>query len=142
MTRIDFYHGAGDKVQAACRLLCELHAQGRKVLVYVRADGLAAQVDRQLWVQPATGFVPHCRIGDALAAETPIVIGGSLEDAAHHDVLVNLDGELPPAFSRFEQLVEIVGLDEADRVPARERFKFYRDRGYAITAHDLKAPDR
>ncbi|MDP1633793.1 MAG: DNA polymerase III subunit chi [Gallionellaceae bacterium] len=138
MTSIDFYHGAGDKVQTACRLIGELYAQGRKVLVYAQADSLAAQLDRQLWVQPATGFVPHGRIGTALSAETPIVIGGSLDDEAHHDVLVNLDGELPPAFSRFEQLVEIVGTDETDRGPARERFKFYRDRGYAITAHDLK----
>jgi DNA polymerase-3 subunit chi len=82
--------------------------------------------------------VPHCRIGDVLADETPILIGDSLDDAAHHDVLLNLDGDLPPAFSRFDRLVEVVGTDEADRLPARERFKFYRDRGYAISAHDLK----
>lgn len=137
MTSIDFHHGASDKIQAACRLIGVLYAEGRKVLVYAPAENLAAQVDRQLWVQPATGFVPHCRLGDALAAETPVVIGGSLENAAHHDVLVNLDGDLPPAFSRFDRLVEIVGTDEADRGPARERFKFYRDRGYAIVAHDL-----
>lgn len=138
MTRIDFHHGAGDKIQAACRLIGNLYAGGRKVVVYAPDRSLAAQVDRLLWVQPATGFVPHCRVDDALAAETPVVIGSSLEDAAHHDVLVNLDGELPPAFSRFELLVEIVGTDEADRGPARERFKFYRDRGYAIATHDLK----
>jgi DNA polymerase-3 subunit chi len=137
VTSIDFHHGASDKVQAACRLIGELYAEGRKVLVYAPAENLAAQVDRQLWVQPAIGFVPHCRLGDALAAETSVVIGGSLENAAHHDVLVNLDGDLPPAFSRFDRLVEIVGTDEADRGPARERFKFYRDRGYAIVAHDL-----
>jgi DNA polymerase-3 subunit chi len=142
VTSIDFHHGASDKVQAACRLIGELYAEGRKVLVYAPAESLTAQVDRQLWVQPATGFVPHCRLGDALAAETPVVIGGSLENAAHHDVLVNLDGDLPPAFSRFDRLVEIVGTDEADRGPARERFKFYRDRGYAIAAHDLARAER
>jgi len=60
VTTIDFYHGASDKVQAACRLIVELHAQGRKVLVYARSDALATQVERQLWIQPATGFVPHC----------------------------------------------------------------------------------
>lgn len=138
MTSIDFYHGASDKVLAACRLIGELHAQGRKVLVYAPAENLAERLDRQLWVQPATGFLPHCRVGAALAAETPVVIGGSLDDAAHHDVLINLDGDLPPAFSRFERLLEIVGTDEADRGPARARFKFYRDRGYALAAHDLK----
>jgi hypothetical protein len=46
-------------------------------------------------------------------------------------VLVNLGGDLPPGFSRFDRLIEIVGTDETDRIPARERFKFYRDRGYA-----------
>ncbi|MDR2240630.1 MAG: DNA polymerase III subunit chi [Zoogloeaceae bacterium] len=138
MTRIDFYHGAANKAQSACRLISALHAEGRKVLVYAPEEGLATQIDRLLWMQPATGFVPHCRADSPLAAETPILIGGGpLDDAAHHDVLVNLDGELPPAFSRFEQLVEIVGVDEADRQPARIRFKFYRDRGYAITSHDL-----
>jgi DNA polymerase-3 subunit chi len=138
LTSIDFYHGATDKIQSACRLIGELYAEGRKVLVYAPEGGLATQVERQLWMQPATGFVPHCRIDDVLADETPILIGGSLDDAAHHDVLVNLDGDLPPAFSRFDRLVEVVGTDEADRLPARERFKFYRDRGYAISAHDLK----
>lgn len=137
MTGIDFYHGATDKVQSACRLIGELYAQGHKVLVYAPAESLAAQVDRQLWVQPATGFVPHCRSGAALAAETPVVIGAALEDAAHHDVLLNLDGDLPPAFSRFDRLVEIVGTDEADRGPARQRFKFYRDSGYAVAAYNL-----
>lgn len=137
MTSIDFYHGAADKIQSACRLIGELYAQGRRVLVYAPEDGLAGQLDRQLWMQPATGFVPHCRSTDALAGETPVLIGASLDDAAHHDVLLNLDGELPPAFSRFERLIEIVGLDEADRGPARERFRFYRDRGYVIAAHDL-----
>jgi DNA polymerase-3 subunit chi len=137
LTSIDFHHGASDKVQAACRLIGDLHAGGRKVLVYAPDDSVAAQVDRQLWVQPATGFVPHCRAGDTLASETPVIIGSSLDEAAEHDVLVNLGGDLPPGFSRFDRLVEIVGTDETDRGPARERFKFYRDRGYAIAAHDL-----
>lgn len=137
MTSIDFYHGAADKVQSACRLIGDLYAEGRRVLVYAPEEGLATQIDRQLWIQPATGFLPHCRSGDALAAETPILIGASLDNSTHHDVLVNLDGDLPPAFSRFERLVEIVGTDESDRGPARERFRFYRDRGYAIAAHDL-----
>lgn len=139
MTSIDFYHGAQDKVQAACRLIGDLRAQGRRILVYAPDEATAARIDRMLWVQPAIGFVPHCRIDSPLAAETPILIGASLDDAQHHEVLINLDGELPPAFSRFEQLIEIVGTDEADRLPARARFKFYRDRGYALQAHDLTA---
>jgi DNA polymerase-3 subunit chi len=138
LTSIDFYHGAADKIRSACRLIGEMYAQGRKVFVYAPAEDLASRLERQLWMQPATGFVPHCRVEDALAAETPVLIGASPEDAPHHEVLVNLAGELPPVFSRFERLVEIVGNDEADRGPARERFRFYRDCGYALSAHQLK----
>jgi DNA polymerase-3 subunit chi len=137
VTSIEFHHGARDKLQSACRLIGELHAQGRKVLVYAPEERVAAQVDRLLWVQPATGFLPHCRADSSLAAVTPVLIGNRLDEAAHHDVLVNLDGDLPPAFSRFERLVEIVGLEEADRMPARARYKFYKDRGYPLSTRDL-----
>jgi len=51
-------------------------------------------------------------------------------------VLVNLHAEPPPFFSRFERLAEIVGVDD---VPAgRERFRFYRERGYEMRTHDLR----
>jgi len=136
VTRIEFHHGAPDKLQLACRLIGELHAAGRRVLVFAPGEALAAQIDRALWTQPALGFLPHCRTGAPLAAETPVLIGGQLDDTGEHDVLLNLDGELPPAFSRFERLIEIVGSDEADRQPARERFRFYRERGYEIVSHD------
>jgi DNA polymerase-3 subunit chi len=137
VTNIDFYHGANDKLQTACRLIGELYAQKRKVLVYAPTEELATRIDRLLWCQPATGFTPHCALGARLAAETSIVIGATLGDDAHHDVLVNLDGELPQGFSRFERLIEIVGTDETDRAPARERYKFYRDRGYPLQTHQL-----
>jgi DNA polymerase-3 subunit chi len=55
----------------------------------------------------------------------------------HDEVLVNLREQWPACFSRFLRLVEIVGRDEADRQAARERFRFYRDRGYEIRHHDL-----
>ena len=60
------------------------------------------------------------------------------EALPHHEVLMNLDDERPANFSRFDRLLEIVSRDdEDDKARARVRFKFYRDRGYAITRHDL-----
>ena len=43
----------------------------------------------------------------------------------------------PPFFSRFERLAEIVGVDDA--AAGRERYKFYRERGYELRAHDMRA---
>ena len=36
-------------------------------------------LDRLLWAQPATGFLPHCRLGSPLAAETPVIVDHALE---------------------------------------------------------------
>ena len=57
----------------------------------------------------------------------------------HHEVLVNLGGGQPPWFASFERLVEVVGSDDDDRAGARERWRFYRERGYALERHDLAA---
>jgi DNA polymerase-3 subunit chi len=52
-------------------------------------------------------------------------------------VLLNLRAEWPPFFGRFERLVEIISTDEDDRQSGRERWKFYKDRGYEMRIHDL-----
>ena len=52
-------------------------------------------------------------------------------------MLVNLHAEPPPFFSRFERLAEIVGVDDA-AAAGRERYKFYRERGYELRAHDMR----
>jgi DNA polymerase-3 subunit chi len=66
-----------------------------------------------------------------------VIVDYQGETLLNDDVLLNLRPEWPAFFSRFQRLVEIVGLDEADRAQARERFRFYRDRGYEIRTHDL-----
>lgn len=141
MTRISFLHGSPDRIQSAAQWLQQAWAARAttpvSVLVYAPLPEQAARLDRLLWTQPQLAFVPHCRHDDALAAETPIRLADSLDNALPDDCLLNLSNELPPGFSRFEHLVEIVSTEDADRLPARERFKFYRDRGYAIDSRDI-----
>ena len=50
---------------------------------------------------------------------------------------MNLSQIVPPGFSRFQSLIEVVGRDEGDRESARERVKFYKDRGYEVRYFDL-----
>ena len=94
-------------------------------------------MDRLLWTWPATGFVPHCALHDPHAAQTPVLIGDEPAAAAAGDILLNLAAATPPAFERFERLLEIVPQEDAQRQAARERYRFYRDRGYKIADHDL-----
>jgi DNA polymerase III subunit chi len=139
VTRIEFLHDAPDRVAAAAEWLRGAHQKRQPVLVFVPERQTAEQLDRLLWTQPATGFLPHCGAESSLAAETPIVLADSLESLPHDRCLLNLGNELPPGFARFEELVEIVSTADTDRLPARERFKFYRERGYAINARSIAA---
>ena len=66
-----------------------------------------------------------------------MIVDHVTDPVVHEDVLINLCEETPAFFSRFHRLIEIVTTDETDRKRARERFRFYRDRGYEIVTHDL-----
>jgi DNA polymerase-3 subunit chi len=137
MTGVDFYFNAADKLQVACRLAGKALAQGKRLLIYAPQADTAQSIDRLLWTWPATGFVPHCRAEDALAVDTPVLIAAAADAAAQCDILLNLARETPPAFERFERLLEVVARDDGDRQAARERYRFYRERGYRVASHDL-----
>lgn len=139
MTRVIFLHGASDRLLAAARWLGERARAGSAVLVYAPEAATAERIDRLLWTTNATSFVPHCRADSPLAAESPIVIAEQVDGLPHAAALLNLGEEVPPGFSCFEELIEIVSTAEGDRVPARERFKFYRERGYAPESRNIEA---
>jgi DNA polymerase-3 subunit chi len=44
---------------------------------------------------------------------------------------------LPPFFSRYERLIELVSTAATERAAARTRWRFYRDRGYVIHTHEV-----
>lgn len=140
MTRIDFYIDADDRLQVACRLAAKALAQNLRVLVYAPEGETASAIDRLLWTTPAIGFVPHVMAEHRLAAETPVVIARGDGGSPHDEVLVNLGRDWPPSFASFQRLVEIVTRDEEDKRAARERYRFYRDRGYPINTHNLAGP--
>lgn len=140
MTEITFYTFAEDKLDVARRLVAKAYAQGKQVMVYAPDAATADAIDRLLWTTPALGFVPHCRDTDALASETPVLIGANADALPRADVMINLHHDRPPAFARFERLLEVVSQDGDDREQSRARYRFYQERGYAITPLDLRNP--
>lgn len=140
MTQIDFYTHVQDKSLLACKLSAKALEQGLRVLLLTSDESDAVRMDQMLWSVPATGFLPHCRARDSLAAVTPVIVDYDPGELTHDQVLLNLGSERPAFFSRFQRLIEIVSTDEADRLAARERFRFYRDRGYEIRSHDMSQP--
>ena len=141
MTSIDFYFNASDRVQVACRLAGKASAQGQRLLIYAPDAEVAARLDRTLWTWPAIGFVPHCMVDHPLAPDTPVLIARDEQTPGQFAALLNLSGESPPHFARFDRLLEIVGTDESEREAARKRYRGYQSHGYAIANHDLGRND-
>jgi len=143
LTSIDFYFNADDRLAVACRLAGKALQQKKRVLIYAAEPETAQKIDRLLWTSQAVSFLPHCYAHDPLAADTPVLIAsGDAQPASACDVLLNLAAGCPPFFERHERVLEIVDREEGQVLAGRARFKFYRDRGYAIRNHDLSAEAR
>lgn len=137
MTQVFFYHNASDRIAATAALIGKAFTQRKALLVYAPDRDLAAALDRYLWMYPPTAFVPHVDVNSPLAGETPVLIAGELESLPHDERLFNLSTEVPPGFSRFASLIEVVGQPDEERAAGRRRAKFYKDRGYDIRYIDL-----
>lgn len=102
---------------------------------------MAQRVDRLLWTWQQLSFIPHCMTHDPLAAQTPVLITSESADPPECDVLLNLAAECPPFFERYARLLEVVGTGDEERSRGRGRYRFYKERGYAIGNHDLAGRD-
>jgi DNA polymerase-3 subunit chi len=137
VTTIDFYTHCADPLDVAAKLVAKAWAQHGTVRVLTADADATAAFGSLLWRSPPTGFMPHCRLASPLVAETPIVVDHALAHEGAAAVLINLHRETPPFFSRFERLVEIIGTDDEATAAGRERWRYYKERGYALRSHNL-----
>lgn len=141
MTEVAFHFNAPDKLSYACRLLRKACSNSAQVVV-MGTDELIAALDAALWTFSPTAFVPHCLVSadHQTLRQTPVVLGQGTQVPSglpHHQVLLNLGTVLLSGFETFEKVIEVVTPEEEDRVLARQRWKHYADRGYALVRHDM-----
>lgn len=139
MTRVEFYFNVEDKLAQVAELCSKAFAKGRQLTVFTPDDAVSEQLRQQLWAGVPTSFLPSMLPHEPNAHFSPIVLDANGDNLLQDDILINLQSAHPPFFSRFRYLVELVGNDEADKVAARARYKFYRDRGYQIKSTDAAA---
>ncbi len=137
MTKVDFYTGCNDKLRTVCQLSHKAMQNGVRAVISTPDAATGSALDKLLWHYPATAFIPHCRSDSDEAAAMPVILDHGGEKFPHYDLLISLHDACVPFFSRFERVIEIVGSDDEDRRLGRERFKFYRDRGYELRHFDL-----
>lgn len=142
MTRIDFYLLKADqplmRQRYACRIAEKAFALGHRVHIHMPSAESARAMDELLWTYRDGSFVPHEVESDATDGDCPVVIGFQAEPSGDCDVLINLAPEVPLFFSRFERVAEILDENPETRGQGRERYRFYRDRGYELNHHDIE----
>lgn len=144
MTQIDFYILNGDtddaRLELCCRIADKAMQRDHRVFINASTEQESRRLDELLWTFSQGSFVPHCIVRGAPAEPPgePVLIGCDTPPAGDHwDVLINLARDVPDWFSRYERVVELVDGDARRRDEGRERFRFYRDRGYELNTHQL-----
>jgi len=143
LTRIDFYSleegSRGDRFVLACRLVERIHLGDRlRIYIHIPDSRQALHLDRLLWTFKEQSFLPHGRLGRTDRALTPILIGEDAGPLEEDQVLINLGPNVPDFFGRFERLCEPIDQDPAVRNAGRERFRYYRERGYELHHHRIR----
>ena len=134
MTRIDFHTNIPDKVAYACRLARKAYGARGKLVLLAEDAVQAGALNDALWTVGETDFLPHALAGDALAAQSPIIVTDSVEgEFPHYDMLVNLTRTIPDGVGRFQRVFEIISTDEEDAAAGRTRYVAYKRQSYPLT---------
>ncbi|MFT4059699.1 MAG: DNA polymerase III subunit chi [Legionella sp.] len=140
--RVDFYLLESEKPQArwliACRLLEKAYARGHKVYVLCNNQHDAELIDELLWTFKEDSFVPHNLQGEGPEPPPPIQIGYKNEPRGFNDILLNLSSQIPPFYTRFKRVMELVSNIEAEKEQSRIHYREYRARGCELYTHPIK----
>ena len=137
MTSVSFYKVGGDHATAValvCQLIFKAAQRGQQVLCMVDSDKQAQALSEQLWAVEPAAFTAHSH-----NPSDTIAIVAEQEPGDHHELLINLRRETPNWFSRFERVIEVIHSETHYQQAKRERFAFYKQRGYPLEFHDLSA---
>ncbi len=142
MTQVDFYilQGGGEEsvLELACKLTERASRTSATVYVHGRNPDQIAALNEQLWSFRDDAFVPHEICSESGVTER-VALGCDHPPEDFQDVLINLADTTPPAFARFTRLLEIVPAEHEARNKSREKWRFYRDRGYPLKNHKIEA---
>ena len=102
--RVDFYQlGSAPSDSIIATLAGKLLAEGQRLLIVASDEGMLSRLDRQLWDQGATSFLPHGLAGGAEDAAQPVLLstGTDAPNLARNILLA--DGEWREAALGYER---------------------------------------
>ena len=143
MTRIDFYYGVKDILSFASRIARKLHYEKvisvkRPLVIRCKNQSHCKEVGYSIHDFSKKDFLPCAEFSDGRADLFPIILSTVSEMPLWADdiiVLLNLDTKIETTFSSYFRVIEIVDQTELNRQKGRERYKYYKERGYEIFGH-------
>jgi DNA polymerase III subunit chi len=126
--RVDFYQlapgAAPDQVIAS--LAGRLVGDGQRLLIVTADEAHLARLDRQLWDQGATSFLPHGPAGGADDSAQPILLSTGVDSPNGARNMLIADGEWREAALAYERAFYLFDADS--REPARLAWKLLSGR--------------
>jgi DNA polymerase-3 subunit chi len=139
MTRVDFYILPEDNrlspLLYAARLVEKAFRRGHQIYIHAADEEQSRLLSEALWQRPES-FLAHSHTNQP-DQHPAIQVSHQGDPGQHSDVMVNLAGVIPPFFSRFERVAEIVPGKPESRSQSRDNFRFYKERGYAVNTHNI-----
>lgn len=115
--RVDFYQlGASPIEQVIASLAGKLLGDGERLLIVAEDDALLARLDRALWDQGATNFLPHGVAGGAEDSRQPVLLSPTADPSNLARNMIIADGnwrEAALGFNRAFHLFDRSTIDEA-----------------------------
>ena len=144
MTQVDFYILESDSDDARLRLTCRIVDKATEadqhVFINATSDIDAQKLDELLWTFSQGSFIPHriVRGGADTVPLEPVTIGLNRTPLGERwDLMINLAAHVPEFFSRYRRVAEVVDGNATRRAQSRDRYRFYRDRGYTLNTHQV-----
>jgi len=139
MTHIKFYVTRSEDTLSRLLIACQLtqKALQHQMQVYIHVDSasMAEQLGALLWEFSDESFIAH----EIAPSEynVNVLLGYNYEPMINCDYLINLTDKCPEFFARYLQMAEIISQDISILEGGRERYRFYKDRGYKLDYHRL-----
>ncbi len=141
LIRVDFYLLNNNDPEAvwliACRLLEKAYQRGHRVFVYCDNQKDVEHLDELLWVYKDESFIPHNIQGEGPEPPPPVQIGFGAEPRGFNDILLNMAATIPPYFSRFRRVMEIVGDSDSAKEISRAHYREYRAKQCELHTHPI-----
>jgi DNA polymerase III subunit chi len=135
MTEVLFYHLTESKLEDALPPLLDKSVErGWRVAVQMKEAARRDALDTHLWTYREDSFLPHGTDEADFAADQPVLLTVSADNANAATVRFIVDGAEPPPASDYERIVFMFdGYDQEQLEGARSQWKRLKGEGHNLT---------